>query len=127
MNKKHIDSENFLKKVQDLAHKENLMQTKEGYEENDPRLIEAAMELAEKSKSILGGLYFDFRKTDTGTLRKAKNKVIGKVANIVRNTLERPLLTQQKFNEQIYYLVDGLLKENKKLSEELEEIKKKIK
>lgn len=116
-------NEELLKNIREYAKKENLSVETESYTENDPRLIEAALELAGRSKSILSGLYFDFRKAETGAVRKLKNKIIGKIANIVRNTLERPLLTQQKFNEQTFYLLNVLLEEHKKLKEELEKLK----
>jgi hypothetical protein len=119
-----MQTEELLPKVQDMLKQENLTTEQDYFSENDPRLTAAAIEIAGESKSILGGLYYDFRKADTNTARKIKNKVIGKIANIVRNTLERPLITQQKFNEQIYYLVTNLIAENKKLKQELDQLKK---
>jgi hypothetical protein len=124
---KNSKPKNLLSRIKKYAKDENLSKTNEAYESNDPRLIEAALELAEKSKSILGGLYYDFRKPSQGLLRNIKNKVIGKIANIVRNTLERPLLTQQKFNEQSFYLLKLLLEENKKLKQDIEDLKKYVK
>lgn len=119
-------SSEMLEKIKEYARQENLSQSKQTYESNDPRLIEAALELSEKSKSILGGLYYDFRKPSDSFVRNLKNKVIGKITNIVRNTLERPLLTQQKFNEQSHYLVKVLIEENKKMKKEIADIKKNI-
>lgn len=116
-------AQNLLSEIKNYAKDEHLATGSESYTNNDPRLVAAALELAESSKAILGGLYYDFRKTEDGTLRKLKNKVIGKIANIVRNTLERPLLTQQKFNEQSFYLIKLLLEENRKLRAELAELK----
>jgi hypothetical protein len=120
---KTLDKQGFLENARKYLEAENLGEKSEKYAANDPRLVAASIELANESKAILGGLYFDFRKADRGFFRKLKNKVIGKIANIVRNTMERPLLTQQKYNEQIYYLVNMLLEENKQLRSELAELK----
>lgn len=109
-------------KLKAYTDSEHLVASKDTYADDDPRLVEAALELAETSKSILGGLYYDFRKTETSSIRKAKNSVIGKIANVVRNVVERPLLTQQKFNEQTFYLLKLLLAENAKLKAKLAEL-----
>lgn len=119
-------AEQLLEKVREYAAYENLSIDTNSYEANDPRLVEAALELANKSKAILGGLYYDFRKTDNSFPRRLKNKLIGKIANIVRNTLERPLLTQQKYNEQSFYLINVLLAENAKLKQEIDQLKSQL-
>jgi hypothetical protein len=118
-----MGAEEVRAKIKKYLEDEHLDSSTNTYDKNDPRLIEASLEIAEESKSIMGGLYFDFRKPEDSFTRKIKNKIIEKIANIVRNTLERPLLTQQKFNEQMYYLVNTLLDENKQLKQELEKLK----
>jgi hypothetical protein len=102
---------------------EQLDQKQAKYEESDPRLIEAALEVADTSKNILSGLYFDFRQTGGGSMRRLKNTVLGKIANIVRNTLERSLLSQQKFNEQALFLIKSLQKDNAELRREISALK----
>lgn len=116
----------LLKKIDDYNKAENLSSGEETLAANDPRLIAASLELAGRTKSILSGLYFDFRKPGTSTLRKLRNKVIDKIARVTRSTVERPFLTQQKFNEQSYYLLKVLLEENKQLKAEIEQIKAKL-
>jgi|GEM_PF-4966707 len=117
------NNKNFTENLKKTVAAENLGKPSEKYSQTDPRLLEAAIEIATKTKSVLGGLYFDFRKTETGTLRKLKNKVIGKIANIVRNVVERPFLTQQKYNEQMLYLVQNLLARQAELEEEVASLK----
>jgi len=117
-----INSNKFLTDLKNYAKSEHL-DSDNSYLENNERLTTAALELADKSKSILGGLYYDFRKADNSFMRKVKNLIIAKIANIVRNTLERPLLTQQKFNQQSYFLIAELYKENKLLRTELTKLK----
>lgn len=119
-----MKNQELLNNIKQFLDDEHLSKSTEQYAANDPRLVEAALELANNSKSILGGLYYDFRKPNDGFLRKTKNKIVGKIANIVRNTLERPLLTQQKFNEQTYYLLNLLLEENKQLKKQLDRSEK---
>lgn len=116
----------ILQGLKNYISDEHLQLSSEKYQDNDPRLVKASLEIAESTKSILGGLYYDFRKPNQSKLRKLKNLVIGKIANIVRNTLERPLLTQQKFNEQSYFLLKLLLKENEQLKQELADLKAKF-
>ncbi|MFW5702856.1 MAG: hypothetical protein ACOCXP_02725 [Candidatus Dojkabacteria bacterium] len=111
-------------KIRNYAHEEHLDSNSQKYEKTDPRLIAAALEIAAGSKNTLGGLYYDFRRSDSGLFRKIKNKLIGKVANIVRNTTERPFLTQQKFNEQAYFLIETLFEQNKKLTQRVAELEK---
>lgn len=91
-------------KLHDYLQAEGLARDVEKYRNDDPRLVTAALEVAQQSKSLMGGLYQDFRKREDSFARRLKNKIIGKIANIVRNTLERSLQTQQRFNDQIYYL-----------------------
>ena len=76
----------------------------------------------ESSKDIQRHLYTDFT-SGGGMLRKVKNKAITKIANITRNTVEKSFMRQQKFNDNILKLASYLLKENKKLKEELKQLK----
>jgi hypothetical protein len=117
------NTDTLLKNIDSYAESEHLAAGVQSYQKDDPRIVGAALEIAERSKSILGGLYYDFRKTGGGFSRKVKNMVIQKLANIVRNTVERPFLTQQKYNEQIYYLVKLLVEENQSLRKEMAELK----
>ncbi len=108
----------FLKTEQILGAQTNK------YDEFDDELIAAALSVAKDNKAILKGLYTDFRKPESSRVRKIKNTIIGKIANIVRNTIEKPFLSQQKYNEQIFYLINALIQENKKLTSKLEKLEK---
>ncbi len=114
-----IDTAEFLQKVKAYGVTEQISAQSGQFDAYDPKLVAAVYEIAKDSKSILGGLYYDFRKSEQGLARKLKNLIIEKIANIVRNTLERPLQTQQKFNEQVYYLLTMLQMENSALKAEI--------
>ncbi len=72
----------------------------------------------ESSKDIQRHLYTGFT-SDGNMLRRIKNKVIQKIANVTRNTVEKSFMKQQKFNDNVFQLLGYLLNENKKLKEEL--------
>lgn len=71
-------------------------------------------------KDILGSLYAPFYLDDQDFSRKIKNKMIRKIANISRNTIELPLMRQQKFNDNIVLLLEYLFEENLKLRAKLQ-------
>jgi hypothetical protein len=77
----------------------------------------------ESSKDIQRHLYSEFT-TDGNWLRGLKNKVIRKIANITRNTVEKSFMRQQKFNDNLFKLSSYLLEENKHLRKEMAELKK---
>ncbi len=118
-NSKQSSSNDLVGMARKFVAAEQLDQKQAKYEDSDPRLIAAALEVAETSKNILSGLYFDFRQTGGGSLRRLKNLALGKIANVVRNTLERSLLSQQKFNEQTLFLIKSLQKDNAELRKQI--------
>lgn len=121
--KQNNDYSQLVAKAKQFVAAEQLDHKQAKYKESDPRLVEAALEVAETSKNILSGLYFDFRQTGGGSLRKLKNAVLGRIANVVRNTLERSLLSQQKFNEQTLFLIKSLQKDNSELRQQISDLK----
>lgn len=74
-----------------------------------------ALAAIEHNKNVLQELYFDFTNTGGGVVRKSKNAVIRKLANISRNTMELAIIRQQKFNDSVYFVLKYLIEENKKL------------
>lgn len=71
------------------------------------------------NKDILKNLYFDFYPGRSGLLAFLKKKVIGKIANVTRNTVEHSMMRQQKFNDSVAFLLAELIKENIELRKEL--------
>jgi hypothetical protein len=76
-------------------------------------------------KDVQSGLYADFFLDESGWQRKVKNKVIRKIANVARNTVEIPLMRQQKFNDNVTAVLEYLFSENKKLHERIKELETK--
>ena len=60
-----------------------------------------------------------FYLNEQGFSRKIKSQLIRKIANVSRNTVELPLMRQQKFNDNVVLLLEYLFEENKKLKAEL--------
>ena len=66
-------------------------------------------------KDIQSALYADFFLDQNGWQRQVKNKVIRKIANVTRNTVELPLMRQQKFNDNVSAVLEYLFDENARL------------
>lgn len=90
---------------------------------HSPEVVNTSLEVAQSTATILEELHRDFRKQNTGALRRAKNYVIGKLSNIVRNTVEKPLLSQQKYNQQVLFLLNHLQQEVEELKSQLKDSK----
>jgi hypothetical protein len=71
-------------------------------------------------KDVMSSLYSPFYLNDQGFSRKIKNQLVRKIANVSRNTIELPLMRQQKFNDNVVLLLEYLLEENLKLKAELQ-------
>lgn len=75
-------------------------------------------------KEIQSGLYQDYFLNDKGLSSKLKNKVIRKIANVSRNTVELSLMRQQKFNDNVTAVLEYLFAENSKLKQKITELEK---
>ncbi len=75
-------------------------------------------------KEIQSGLYQDFFLNDNGFTSKLKNKVVRKIANVSRNTVELSLMRQQKFNDNVTAVLEYLFAENAKLKKTIAELEK---
>lgn len=75
-------------------------------------------------KEIQSGLYQDYFLAEQGLARKLKNKAIRKLANVTRNTVELPLMRQQKFNDNVTAVLEYLFEENAKLKKRIAELEK---
>ena len=84
--------------------------------ENDLEMIEKyALPAIQNLKEIQSALYNDFFVGGKGIVGKAKGKIIRKMANVSRNTVELALMRQQKFNDNVVTILEYLLSENKRL------------
>lgn len=77
-------------------------------------------------KEIQSGLYQDYFLAEQGLVSKLKNKVIRKIANVTRNTVELPLMRQQKFNDNTTAVLEYLFTENAKLKSRIAELEKQL-
>lgn len=113
-----------MKKLDKLISTEKLNLHETGTDLDVNERITNSLEILSSSKNVSKHLTAEFRKSDTSIFRKLKNFVLGKIANVVRNVMDKPLITQQTFNRQTYHLIAHLIKENKKLSDRITEIEK---
>lgn len=121
--------EDFLKRVQNYANSEQLAgldSHNKKVDLTDPVVIKSVIKAASESKNIVAGLYYDFQKPAVSGLRRIKNIVIGKIANIVRNTIERSFLTQQKFNDQTYFLLETIYRKQVQIDDKLAQIQSQL-
>ncbi|MFQ5493123.1 MAG: hypothetical protein ACE5DX_03130 [Candidatus Dojkabacteria bacterium] len=118
---KTMKKEDLLESVRKLVKDEGV----DNAEIDEHELIDRyALEAVGSSKDVLGQLYFDFT-SGRGILRKIKNLVIDKIANVSRNTVERSLMKQQRFNDNTALLLRYLYEENRKLTEKIRKLEKK--
>ena len=89
---------------------------------NQTKVVEYLLTSLESSRDIQSGLYSNSTK-EGGTIRRFKNIIITKLANIVRNVVELSFMRQQKFNDNVYTLLDFLIKENVVLKAEITNLK----
>lgn len=84
---------------------------------SDPETLVAkyAIPALNNLKDIQSSLYADFFLDEQGWQRKIKNKVIRRIANVSRNTVELPLMRQQKFNDNVTAVLEYLFDENARL------------
>lgn len=100
----------------------------EGWQQNSKPEMEKIIKeyllpALDELKEIQSPLYEQFYQGGDGTVRKFKNKLINKIANITRNTVELSLMKQQKFNDNLTLIVTYLLEQNLKLKEEINSLK----
>lgn len=72
------------------------------------------------NKEIQKDLYTPITFASDNKLRKLKNFVINKIANITRNTVEKSLTKQQKYNDNVLLVLEYLITENQQLRSQLD-------
>jgi hypothetical protein len=112
------DSDKLLENVNKVLEEEGIMLKK--YKENPLETIEKyALPAIRSLKEIQSALYNDFFVGGKGIKGKIKKKIIGKMANVSRNTVELSLMRQQKFNDNVTMILEYLIDENKRLHDKL--------
>ena len=119
------NAKELLKKVRDLLQAEG-KNLKGNIGDETDLMKDYVLEAIRNTKDIQKHLYNEFLPQGKGLTRRVKNLIIGKIANVTRNTVERSLIKQQKFNENVALLLEFLFKENQKLRGQIKEITKKI-
>lgn len=110
-------SEKLLGNVNKILREEGL--SLQADKEDSLEMIQKyAMPALHNLKEIQASLYNEFFVGSKGPLGKLKGKVIGKIANVSRNTVELALMRQQKFNDNVVTILEYLVEENKRLKEE---------
>lgn len=119
------NAKELLKKVRDLLQAEG-KNLKGNIGDETDLMKDYVLEAIRNTKDIQKHLYNEFLPQGKGLTRRVKNLIIGKIANVTRNTVERSLIKQQKFNENVALLLEFLFKENQKLRGQIKEITKKL-
>lgn len=114
-------AQELLKKVRDLLKSEGRNLESNIGDEAD-LMKDYVLEAIKNTKDIQKHLYAEFLPKGKGFTRRIKNLILGKIANVTRNTVERSLIKQQKYNENVALLLEYLFKENQKLCEQVKAI-----
>lgn len=115
------DSKAYLNKLDKVIQENRLGD--EVVEMDANQKLDAYLQHLQSVKEVTNGLYADFRKTDHSFLQKIKNSVLGKIANVVRNTVERSWVSQQKFNNQTAKLLELLINRIDELEAEVKQMR----
>lgn len=116
MEDKKIEEE-IIEKVKEMLAEQGIV----GSEKPDPEqlVFDYLLPALDELKEIQSALYEPFAASESGMVRKVKNGLIRKMANVTRNTVELSLMRQQKFNDNVSLIIRYLLEENRKLKEQL--------
>ncbi len=90
----------------------------------EDEILKYVLPSLQNTKDILSDLNKDVFTRGSGIRGKVKHKVMTKVGNIARNVLERSLMKQQKYNDNLLLLFEYLLRSNLELRERVEQIEK---
>ena len=118
MSNEILNKTELLEEVRKLLKDEGYMRENIDIEK---MIIERLLPSLDELKEIQSPLYEPFYSEGNGTLKKLKGKVIRKIANVTRNTVELSLSRQQKFNDNVSLIISYLVKENIELKKKLKE------
>ena len=121
-----MNQEEILKKLNDYIkdHDPFFQETTNLKKSTLDILEEDVLPVLKVNKNILENLYsWDYKKTNKSLITKIKNYLKKIIKNIVINIIERIEIKQAKFNEITYTAIEILIKENRELKKQIEEIK----
>jgi len=121
-----MNQEEILKKLNDYIkdHDPFFQETTNLKKSTFDILEEDVLPVLKVNKNILENLYsWDYKKTNKSLITKIKNYLKKIIKNIVINIIERIEIKQAKFNEITYTAIEILIKENRELKKQIEEIK----
>lgn len=76
----------------------------------------------DKFREVQRFIYEPFLYEKAGFVGKLKNLILGKVGNISRNVVERSVMRQQKYNDNVYILLMHLYERNRELEKRLKKL-----
>lgn len=118
-----MDSDKLLTNLREYIKDKNLTDAQNDFDKKE-LLEEYVIPNLSTYKDIQGELFKKMDMPEGGIVRNVKNKVINKLSNVSKNTVERSVAKQQQFNNAVFLILEYLLEENKKLTKEINSIKK---
>lgn len=115
-----IEGEELLKKVKELLKYEGVPSSDKIEIENE---IESyLLPSLDKFREVQRFIYEPFLYDKEGVVSKLKNQILNKIGNVSRNVVERSIMRQQKYNDNVYILLMHLYKKNQELEERLKSL-----
>lgn len=111
------EGEKLLEKVRNLLKSEGVSSRDKIEVENE---IESYLLPAlDKFREVQRFIYEPFLYEKSGFVGKSKNKVLNRMGNVSRNVVEKSVMRQQKYNDNVYILLMHLYNKNRDLEERL--------
>jgi len=111
------EGEKLLEKVRNLLKNEGVSSRDKIEVENE---IESYLLPAlDKFREVQRFIYEPFLYEKSGFVGKSKNKVLNRMGNVSRNVVEKSVMRQQKYNDNVYILLMHLYNKNRDLEERL--------
>lgn len=115
-----IEGDELLKKVRELLKHEGISSSNKVEIENE---IESyLLPSLDKFREVQRFIYEPFLYDKEGVISKLKNQILNKIGNISRNVVERSIMRQQKYNDNVHILLMHLYKKNQELEERLKSL-----
>lgn len=111
------EGEKLLEKVKRLLKSEGVSARDKIEVENE---IESyLLPSLDKFREVQRFIYEPFLYEKAGFIGKLKNKILNKIGNVSRNVVEKSVMRQQKYNDNVYILLMHLYNKNRDLEEKL--------
>ncbi len=115
-----IEGDELLEKVRELLKHEGISSSNKVEIENE---IESyLLPSLDKFREVQRFIYEPFLYDKEGVISKLKNRILNKIGNVSRNVVERSIMRQQKYNDNVYILLMHLYKKNQELEERLKSL-----